>query len=191
MTSLSAPLASIRDELAATTRRMHTLTGPLDELTWSRRPAEERWSAGECVEHLNITSRAFVPVLRDALRDGRTRGLTGVRTSYRLDLMGWLLLRATEPPVKRQRLKTPAAFVPASVGPKARVVAEYAELQGALIGILADAEGLLLTKIKLTSPFNARVHYSAYSALRVIPAHQRRHLWQAEQALAVLRRAQR
>ena len=30
------------------------------------------------------------------------------------------------------------------------------------------------------SPFNSKLHYNLYSAFRIITAHQRRHLWQAQ-----------
>jgi hypothetical protein len=63
------------------------------------------------------------------------------------------------------------------------VVAEFETLQRELIALLAEAEGLAIAKIKVRSAFNAKLRYSAYSALRVIAAHQRRHLWQAEGAL--------
>jgi len=191
VTSLSPPLAALREEFDATTRRLHALADPLDESDWGRRPAEVKWSVAECIEHLNLTSRAFLPILREAVRDGRVRGITSANPSFRLDFVGWLLLRANEPPVRRTRIKTAPSFVPPSVEPKADVIREYERLQQELIALLTDADGLALAKIKVRSPFNARMGYSLYSALRVIPAHQRRHLWQAEQALAAIRAAGR
>jgi hypothetical protein len=38
--------------------------------------------------------------------------------------------------------------------------------------------------VKIGSPFNTRVKYNVFSALSVLPRHQHRHLWQAEQTLA-------
>jgi hypothetical protein len=42
--------------------------------------------------------------------------------------------------------------------------------------------------MKIISPFDRRVRYNVFSAFRIVVAHQRRHLWQAEQAVASLRR---
>jgi hypothetical protein len=39
---------------------------------------------------------------------------------------------------------------------------------------------LAIDRVKLPSPFEARLSYSAYSALVVIPRHQVRHIQQAE-----------
>jgi hypothetical protein len=192
MSSLSPSLAALRSELDDTTRRLHALADYLDDSTWGRRPGEGRWSAAECIEHLNLTSRAFVPLLRNALRDGRARGLTTPGTSYRLDLMGWFLVHACESRDRRSRSKTTPPFVPAGVERKGgEVVRSYEELQGELVRVLIEAEGLAIGKIKAASPFNPRLRYSVYSALRLITAHQRRHLWQAEQALTAIRSAAR
>jgi hypothetical protein len=70
---------------------------------------------------------------------------------------------------------------------KADAFGEFAALQSKLIDTLHEARDLDLRKIKLTSPFDKRVRYNLYSAFRIITAHQRRHLWQAEQAVARLR----
>ena len=39
-------------------------------------------------------------------------------------------------------------------------------------------------------PFDSRVKYNVYSAFLIVAAHQRRHLWQAEQAIDSLRKKQ-
>jgi hypothetical protein len=80
-------------------------------------------------------------------------------------------------------MKTPDAFVPPTIEPKDKVVGEYETLQRELIALLEGAADLALVKIKIVSPFNARSKYNAYSAFRLIPTHQRRHLGQAERAL--------
>jgi hypothetical protein len=192
MPALPPALASIRDELDAATKRLHALADPLDDTAWSRRPAEGRWCVAECVEHLNLTSRAFLPILREAVGEGRARGLTAPAEALGLDFVGRLLLRANEPPVKRHiRIRTTPPFVPPAVDAKATVLREFEELQRSLIALLDIADGLALAKIKVRSPFNAKLGYSVYAALRVIPAHQRRHLWQAERALADIRKGAR
>ncbi len=49
---------------------------------------------------------------------------------------------------------------------------------------LVEADGLQLDAIRVASLFNARVRYNLLSYFLVTLAHERRHLWQAEQALA-------
>ena len=49
-------------------------------------------------------------------------------------------------------------------------------------------DGLDITRIRVTSPFNTSLRYSAYSALHILAAHERRHLWQAENVREQLRK---
>jgi hypothetical protein len=182
---LPLQLASIRDQLNDTATRLHRLVDTLDETMWGRRPSEGKWSAARCIEHLNITSRAYIPVLQDALKDARARGLVAKTPSYELDFWGWLLVKSIEPP-PRFRMKTPDAFVPPTIDPKEKVLREYDAHQGELIALLEEAADLRLDKIKIVSPFNGRIKYHAYSAFRIIASHQRRHIWQAERVLRSL-----
>lgn len=188
MTSLSQSLASVRNELDATTARLHAMTDTLDDASWRAKPGERRWSAAECVQHLNQTSRAFVPLIEEALRQGRAEGRTRSDGSHRLGLIGYFVVRQNEPPVKHnRRVKTAAAFATPGVRPIADAVGEYESLQRRLIQLLVESEGLDIAKIKVRSPFYSRLRYSVYFAFRLIPAHQRRHLWQAEEALKHVR----
>ena len=59
-------------------------------------------------------------------------------------------------------------------------------LQGELLVRLDRANGLALDRLFVISPFNARFNYNLYSAFRLLPVHQRRHLWQAERVRATL-----
>ena len=187
MTSLSPSLASIRNELDATTARLHALTDTMDDAAWRTRPGSESWSVAECIQHLNLTSRAYMPILRDAIQNGRARGLTDGTGQNRLDVVGWMFVKMLEPPVKRMRVQTTTPFIPPSVDPRPNVVAEYDDLQRKLIAFLSEADGLALSKIKVASPFNAKFRYNMYSAYRMIASHQRRHLWQAEHAREAVR----
>lgn len=184
-TPIPSKLAEIRDELKETTARLHRLVDTVDETTWGRRPSEGKWSVARCIEHLNMTSRAYLPVFHATFKDARTRGRVATNPSYELDFWGWLLYKSIEPP-PRYRMKTPDAFVPPTIEPKEKVLGEYDALQRELIVILEDSAELDLGKIKIVSPFNSRIKYSAYSAFRLIPSHQRRHIWQAERVLISL-----
>lgn len=96
--------------------------------------------------------------------------------------MGWLLCWVAEPPV-RFGIKTTAPFVPVGVEPKDRVLNDFDTLQDQLILCLGEASGLDLGRLRIVSPFDSRIKYNLYSCLRVSPAHQRQHLWQAEQVV--------
>lgn len=175
-------LEALEAELDEATARAHRLVAGLGPDGWTRRPAPERWSVGEQLVHLNLASRAYLPLIRDAIAQARERGLTG-NGPFRRDFFGWLLGKMIEPPV-RIRVKTTAQFVPqAALPPPEEGMREFDALQEEVKAALRDARGLALDRVDVTSPFDSRVRYNLYSALRLIPAHQRHHLWLAEKGL--------
>jgi DinB superfamily len=182
---LPTKLMAICDELYGTTTRLHRLVDTLDDWLWGRSPTVGKWSVARCIEHLNLTSLAYLSLFRAAFKDARAQGLLATNPSFRLDFRGWLIFKSVEPSF-RFRMKTPDAFVPPTIEPKEKVVGEFDTLQRELVALLEEAADLDLGKITIVSPFNASLKYSAYSAFRLIPAHQRRHLGQAEQVLRTL-----
>jgi len=177
---LHAQLDEFVREFESAAARLGRLRLQLSDAAWGRRPAPDRWSPGECIAHLNLTSTAVLPLVRQGLDEARRRGPTP-RTRYRRDLVGWLLWRALSSP-GRFKSKTAAPFVPSGDHSADELVTEFERLQAAQIGLVHEAEGWPIDRVKIVSPFNARVRYNVFSALSILPRHQHRHLWQAEAA---------
>lgn len=164
--------------------RLHRLVAAIPDDRWAVRADPQRWSVAECVVHLNLTSRAYPERLRAALAEARSLGEPASR-KYRRDFAGWLLSLFTGPLLRIGgfrfgRVKTIASFVPTGDAPKRDVVTEFDRLQAEQIAIVRDADGLPIDRVKIVSPFNARMKYNVYSALAILPRHQHRHLEQAE-----------
>lgn len=177
-TTLPPQLRALAGEFEAARRRAHAVARGLAADDWALRPEPERWSIAEQVLHLNLASRAYLPVIDDAIARGRA-GRTFGDGPYRRDFLGWMLARLVEPPV-RLRIKTSAQFVPVRVAPPVEVLANFDECQDRLVACLPRAAGLALDRIEVASPYDPRLQMNLYSFLRTIPAHQRRHLWLAE-----------
>ena len=178
--ALPAQLAAVSQELIEARTRLATLCQELDEHGWLRRPAAGGWSVGQIVTHLNATSEHYIPLIDEAIRTGRAQGLTARPGRLRRGLLGWALVRMLEPPY-RIRTSTSPAFEPAGVASMADTRERFDYLQQELLARLEAAAGLDLEKLPVQSPFSARVSYNLYVAFAVLAAHQRRHLWQAEQ----------
>jgi hypothetical protein len=52
-------LAGIIDSMEKAQGRLRRLTDTISEEAFKRRPGPDRWSAADCVEHLNLTSSAY------------------------------------------------------------------------------------------------------------------------------------
>jgi hypothetical protein len=177
-------LQALNDEFASARERLHRLRDTVPVDVWNKRPTPGSWSVSECVAHLNLTSRAYVDPLRAALARGRARGGTAP-ASFRRDFFGWMIYRAVRPDAKL-KVKTSAPFVPTATAAPEELVAEFDRLQDEQMELVRQADGLPLHKLKIKSPFGPGLKYHVYSALTILPAHQHRHLQQAERAWQAL-----
>lgn len=153
-----------------------------DEL-WVKRNEPERWSVAECVAHLNLTSDAYIPLIRQAIAEAKK--LPGAEGRYRRDFVGAMFGSLVGPipaigKFRIGRVKTTAAFVPSGTQPKNVNLAEFKRLQVELSRLVREGDGLALDKVLITSPFGGKVRYNCYSALVLLPRHEMRHIQQAE-----------
>jgi DinB superfamily len=128
-----------------------------------------------------MTNRAYLPRLSEAIRILREKNLVS-HGSFRLDWNARLLKYWLEPP-SRLRLPTRAAFQPASPQDPAAVLSAFQSIGQELEEELAGARALALDAERIRSPFAENMKYNVYSAFTLIAAHNRRHLWQAGNAL--------
>lgn len=182
MTAELAPqLREVLDQAAAVRAWATALAAGARREDLRARPPSGGWSALECLAHLNATLRSSRELLDDALEPALAHGPRG-DAPYRTGLGARLMVRALEPPA-RLRTRTSAPFrPPAGLEPEA-VLQERAWLLDALADQIALMPGLDLDRIRVASPFARWARYTVYEWLRVLLAHERRHLWQAERAL--------
>jgi hypothetical protein len=177
-------LQALLDDFGSARQRLHRLQATVPVDRWAQRPTEGSWSVAECVAHLNLTSQAYVGPLREALARGRAAG-GAAPARYRRDLLGWLVWRAVRPEA-RMKVKTSASFVPTAGASPPEIAAEFDRLQDEQMELVRQADGLPLGKLKIVSPFGPGFKYNVYSAFTILPAHQHRHLQQAERAWGTL-----
>jgi len=147
-----------------------------------RRPGPERWSVGECFDHVNRTNRFYLDALEPAVRRARAEG----RTAEGPFRYGWFeewFVRQSSPPVTR-RFRAPKLFVPrASQAVSASETRrEFFALLDRLEAILREAEGLDLRAVKVRSPVSSFLRFRLGPAFRLVTGHTERHLIQAQGA---------
>jgi hypothetical protein len=174
-------------QFAEAEARMHRLAESVSDQEWATRPARGGWSIDECIAHLTLTNQRYVPILAEASDAAPSFGDDPPPARLHRDLAGRLLSWMMEPPV-RFRLPTRPEFTPQGMVTRAHTVAAFDAAQAAIQQQVRAMDGLDVTTIRVTSPFNASLRYSAYSALHILAAHERRHLWQAERVRDRLRK---
>ncbi|MCM2256888.1 MAG: DinB family protein [Vicinamibacteria bacterium] len=183
MAGLPADLAQIVDELAALTPRARTLLAPLSDEALNAPPAAGSWSVALCLEHLVVGARVYLAPMRMALERGRAEGRLR-RGPLTPGLPSRLFLRQLEPPVK---LKTPTLDVirpPQERAERDALLERFAHAHEAAIALLVQSADLDLGGIRFRNPLVAWLPWTTGVGFRILAAHGRRHLWQAEQVVA-------
>jgi hypothetical protein len=143
------------------------------------------WSVAQCLDHLAQTTNAFIPAISSAI--ARSPRLTTNR-ALRTGALTRVFIRNLQPPY-RLRFKVPAPLVPRQHDFNSAWDA-FEKSQAQLAKTIRSAAGLAIDQVRVESPVYARFSYNVYGALRMLTAHEFRHLWQIEQVLKQLDDAQ-
>ena len=150
----------------------------LDQLRW--RPDPWHWSVGECLDHLNITLSIYLPKIEQAIRCGIAGEPGGAEfetwNSGEIDA-----LKLVEPPVSVRTLAAPGLFPSGAVDPD-RLVERFHQTRDCYADAVRRAFGLDFTRILIEAPVHSFLR-TLGGTLAFIAAHDRRHMWQAEQVM--------
>jgi len=177
--ALASDLRDMWDQLEAIRRDAKALVSGLrpDQLAW--RPAPDRWSIAECLDHLSRMAEVVMPSIDAGIANARARGWLR-RGPYRPGPLQRWMLRATEPPPK-VRVKVKGSLGPTPGRAPEECVSRFFSFQDEIQLRLASASDLDLGRIKIPSPVVSWIRYPLGFAFLFLLAHERRHLWQAWQ----------
>jgi len=166
-------------ELDAIRTRAQCLVSCLTPDQLTRRPGPSQWSIAECLAHLNLTAAVVQPKIATAIEQGRKANKTGT-APFSPGVMGRLLRWIAEPPPKF-RMRAPRNIAPhVAYGDPAKLIADFINVQDGWEKLIRDCEGLDLNRIKVASLFPGLLQLRLAAPIPWMLAHQRRHLWQAE-----------
>ncbi len=172
-------LARWQQELYANEARLDKLRKSTTDEGFLRKAAVGAWSAAECVDHLVITAQSFLPLWDDALEGAKPGRGDAKYAWWEKQLMAFL-----EPPY-RLKSKTQAKFDPKEKRTPKEVVELFLAAH-ALVNERAERlSELAVERVTVTSPFASWMKYNVAFSFDLVLAHERRHLWQAEQAVGV------
>ncbi|HUR34358.1 MAG TPA: DinB family protein [Vicinamibacterales bacterium] len=166
-------------QLLSLTQDLPGVAGRLSPSQFNWRPSPERWSIGQCVEHLNITTERYVPVLRTAIATARATGALAPGP-FALGFFERWFMNVLEPPVRRFRATAPRAFVATQPLVPDETLARWDRFHEDFADCIRSAEGLDLRRIKVRSQFGP-VSFSLGGTFSILLAHERRHVWQARE----------
>lgn len=150
------------------------------QLNW--KPAPERWSVGQCLDHLVTTNATYFPTF-DAILAGSRKRTFWEKLPVLPGFFGKMLLKSVSPDSARQ-LKAPQVFQPTASSVEGDIVRRFLAQQEQIIRFLKASEKLKTARIILTSPAAGFITYSLLDTFRIIVAHEQRHLLQAKRVMA-------
>lgn len=178
-------LDSILNQAESVTLKVRSLVAGRSQTDLTTSLEFTSWSVAQCLDHLTQTTNAFLPAISAAIA-GAPRLTTN--RALRTGALTRLFIRNLEPPY-RLRFKVLACLVPRQHDFNSAWGAF--ELSQAHLGkTIQSAHGLAVDQVRVESPVYARFNYNVYGALRMLTAHERRHLWQIERILKALDGAQ-
>lgn len=158
-------------------RDAEDLVRGLSDAQFNWRPAPERWSISECLEHLNMVARLYWPIIAEAINQSRVKGWLS-QGPFKHGWFGKMLVRSAEPPPK-MKFKAPRKFRPPADQPMAHVYPQFVSFQDRLLDLISDANGVDLGRPKVQLPATKLIKLTLGQGFGLMAAHERRHLWQA------------
>lgn len=180
------------DSLLAEARRqrgqVESLASPLQDHEFEWRPADGRWSIGECLQHLALINGIYLDAIDGVVARGREAGLApqASEKARRHGRLGDAFVRSLEPPPGRLKGKAFASTVPAQAA-RSVVLPAFLDAQDRLVRTIDAARDVDFRRTRMRSPFFKPLRLTLGQSFGAVLAHNRRHIWQAEGVLALLR----
>jgi hypothetical protein len=142
-------------------------------------PSRSRWSVLQCLEHISVSVRLYLPRINKAIDTGWEGGITSPGPYHYRRFEEWLI-RTLEPPYKF-KAKTAAPYQPPGTAQPDDVLADFIRTHDVLREAIRRSDGLDLGRIRFRHPHAFFLVFSLGGSFRVLSGHARRHLWQARQ----------
>lgn len=177
---LPPELQRVQDDINAADRRgIEIAASCTDEEFYWRPRAGQGWSIAQCLDHLGAMNEVYGSAIKLGIERARLRGSMPkgpVRPGY----LGSKFVRSLEPPVKH-RTRAPRQGIPAVRKDRQFILDHYRAAHDLVRRLIAGAASIDANRARFRNPFIPFVRFSIATGLFVIAAHDRRHLWQAEQ----------
>lgn len=175
--ALAREIDDFRKQFEQISADADALVTPVGQEQFVWKPAPNRWSIAECLEHMNATARAYLPAIDEGIADAIRHGAYA-EGPFQYNLIGRLFSRLMEPPA-RFRMRAPIDKQPGPERPKRETLAGFRAYQVQYVDRLRQANGIDLSRSCVRSPLASWIRIPLGSAFASMAAHERRHLWQA------------
>lgn len=158
--------------------RFHRLVDGLSDAQLLWRPAPGSWGIAECLQHLNVSHELYRRPMRVTFERERQNSPLAP-DAFRMGFLATKFISILEPPY-RMKVKAPGKLLPAPDLDPRKVIEEFARSREEFLDFAREASRVDMSSIRFANPIVPIMKYSLTEAFMVMLAHDRRHLWQAE-----------
>ena len=182
---LSADLPKILNDLDQADAEARRIVGSLNDQQMNWQPAPGAWSVAQCLDHLAQINKIYVAALRDAVRKAPP-GSKPRSGPIMPGLFSRWFIQVLEPPPRR-KLKAPKKVIqlPPKTGPE--LLPAFLAAHDEIRALVEESREMDLNRIRFVNPFVPLIRFTVGTGLMVVGAHDRRHLWQAQQVIEAMK----
>ena len=150
------------------------------------RPAPGAWSAAQCLEHLNVYGRYYLPAIEKAMAAGKRRGHRPAPV-FRSGLLGGYFTKLMQPQADgklKSKMQAPKNAIPQETPDPIAMLAEFINQQEAMLRLLEAAKSANLKQAKVPISIAPWLRLRLGDTFLFYTAHHQRHVLQIQRALA-------
>ncbi|WP_228376700.1 DinB family protein [Chryseobacterium formosense] len=143
------------------------------------RNSEKSWSILECLEHLNLYGKFYIPEITNRLKNSDTKPID----IFSSGILGNYFAKSMLPKENLNKMKTFKSMNPIHSDLDKRVLTEFIAQQKQMIQLLNDAENVNLNKVKTSISISKFIKLKLGDTFRFVIYHNLRHIEQAKRNL--------
>lgn len=150
---------------------------PLEEL--NKKKNSNSWSALECVEHLIIYGKFYLPEIEKAI----SKASLDSNNTFKSGVLGSYFVKLIKPKEKLNKMKTLNKFNPVGSQLDKDSLVTFKEQQIKILALLSKTTDLNITKAKTAVSISKLIKLRLGDTFQFVIYHNQRHLNQAKKAL--------
>jgi DinB superfamily len=180
---LPAWAVRLHQELTASDARAAALVKPLtpEQLNW--KPAPEKWSVGQCLEHLAIGNEVYLGPIADALAAAPSGKVDEITPGW---FASWFIRTYIEPSAKTRRASAPKLIAPVLSRVDPDILERFLNGNRKMRELVVRAAGHDVNRLRFRNPFIPLIRFTVGSGFELTSKHESRHLLQAERVAALI-----
>jgi hypothetical protein len=182
---LPRELQGLLDQIDACEVDAERLVADMDDAAVNWTPPSGGWSVAQCVSHLTLMNDYYLRGWPEALA-AAARAERGPFNGLQPTPFGRWFVRSMEPPY-RMKGKAIRAATPASQVPRESLVTNYQQSHELYRHLVRESAAVDVNRVVGPNAILQQVKMRLSTVLMIIPAHDRRHLWQAANVKALRR----